>query len=147
MRPTLAQRFFASPWPPCLWFILVPILFAAALLADTRTTDFTSWRALLPTIGLAIGALIAGLLIAAVTGWWILGPLYYSRALKNGGPFVPGDTVYIISGPHKGTITGIYSTWQGDTIRADLGPQAKDKFKDIFSAADLLRVHPPAPTP
>ncbi len=72
-------------------------------------------------------------------GWFFIGPFFYAREMKNGGPFKVGDTVQILSGPHKGRISRVYSTWQGNTLRVELGTREKDEFKDIFSPAQLLR--------
>ena len=73
-------------------------------------------------------------------GWFVIGPLYYSREMKNDGPFKIGDTVQILCGPHKGRVSRVYSTWQRNALRVELSATEKDKFKDILSPAQLLRV-------
>ena len=87
--------------------------------------------------------LILGLLLgyfgAALIGWPILGTMYYERELKNGGPFEVGNAVQILAGPHKGRITRVYSTWQGNSVRVELGEEAKKTYKDVFSPTQLLR--------
>jgi len=84
-------------------------------------------------------AVILGFFLAIFPGWFIIGPLYYAREVKNGGPFKIGDTVQILCGPHKGRISRVYSTWQGNTLRVELSASEKEKFKDIFEPAQLLR--------
>ena len=55
--------------------------------------------------------------------------------------------VQILSGPHKGRIARIYSTWQRGTVRVELGEEEKEKFKDIFGPAQLLMEKKAEPTP
>jgi uncharacterized membrane protein YeaQ/YmgE (transglycosylase-associated protein family) len=140
MKPTRLQHVFADERPALLWFVVVPMLVTWGSLADTRMADLQNWRGILATIGLGIVGFLAGLFIAAAAGWMVLGPLDYSRGLKNGGPFEVGDEVMVLSHSHRGKIARIYSTWQHDTVRVDLGPEAKESFKDIFGASALLRV-------
>ena len=58
-----------------------------------------------------------------------------------GGPFKAGAQVCILSGPHKGRIVRVYSRWRGNTVRVELGGQAKELYRDIFSPTQLLRVN------
>lgn len=141
MKPTRAQLFFASAWPARIWFTTIPLLPAVAvgvtcagfLHPFSALWDFVrfAWFVLL--------ALLLGFFLAMFPGWFVIGPLYYSREKKNGGPFKTGDTVQILGGPHKGRISRVYSTWQGNTLRVELSATEKEEFKDIFAPAQLLR--------
>jgi len=84
-------------------------------------------------------ALPIGFLLAIFPGWFIIGPLYAVRGQINGGPFKVGDTVQILAGPYKGRVTRVYSTWQGNSLRVELGEKEKEDYKDIFSPGELLR--------
>src|SRR5262245_7476649 len=107
MKPTRSQYFFASPWVGRIWFTVIPLLCVIAvgricsgfLEPLSGWGDFwrSSWYVLLL-------AFVLGLMLALFPGWFVVGPLYYSRELKNGGPFKVGDTVQILAGPHKGRI-------------------------------------------
>ena len=79
-----------------------------------------------------------GLLLAILLGWFVLGPLYYSQVERNGGPFKVGDEVLILTGPFRDRVARVYSPWQGDRVRVDLGEEAKQRFRDIFSQTQLL---------
>lgn len=140
-KPTRAQLFFASQWPYRIWFTAIPLALAAAvahfcagfLHPFSAVWDFVqfAWFVLL--------GLLLGFFLALFPGWFIVGPLCYDREIKNGGPFKVGDTVQILSGSHKGRISRVYSTWQGDTLRVELSAKEKEQFKDIFSPTQLLR--------
>lgn len=103
-----------------------------ASMADWRVWMFAVWCGLLAVIAGFFGALLLGL--------FVLGPIYSARGEMNGGPFAIGDHVQIIAGPHRGTTTRVYSTWQHDTVRVELGPKVSETFGDIFSASELLRL-------
>ncbi len=87
-------------------------------------------------------SLILGFFAAIPTAWVLLGPILMEQGIVNGGPFVPGDIVQIIAGPHRNRRSHVYSTWQHETVRVDLGEQAKAEYADIFAAFQLLRVEP-----
>ena len=70
----------------------------------------------------------------------LVGALFIVRGRVNGGPFKPGDRVQIIGGSHDGILTHVYSGWQGNSLRVDLGEEAKTNFKDIFEPTQLLKV-------
>jgi len=80
-----------------------------------------------------------GLLLALFPGWLYIAPLLFERDRINGGPFKVGDTVQILAGPYKGRVGRVYSTWQGESLRVELGEKAKEDCKDIFSWGQLLR--------
>ena len=141
MKPTRAQYFFASNWPPRIWFGAISLTTAGcvAWMCASFLDPLADWRdfalfALYTGVGLLLG-----FFLAAFPGWFILGPLYYDRELRNGGPFKVGDTVMILSLPHRGRVARVYSTWQGDNVRVDIGEESAKRFEDIFSPVQLLR--------
>ncbi len=115
MKPTKAQTFFASPWPGRIWFTTIPLLLALAVAraCGSFLDPWASWWDLVRFAWYMLLAILLGFFLAIFPGWLVIGPLFYDRELKNGGPFKVGDTVQILSGPHQGRIARIYSTWQG----------------------------------
>jgi hypothetical protein len=100
-------------------------------LASWRDAVWFAWFVLL--------ALFLGFTLAIFPGWFIIGPLFYDREMKNGGPFKVEDTVRILSGPQKGRISRVYATWQGNLLRVELDEKATEDFSDVFSPMELLR--------
>lgn len=88
-----------------------------------------------------------GYCVAIPTAWVLFGPILMEQGERNGGPFKPGDVVQVISGPYQDRISQVYSTWQHETVRVDLGADAKDGYRDIFAAFQLLRVDADEGTP
>lgn len=85
-------------------------------------------------------SLIVGFFAVIPTAWVLLGPIHMEQGIANGGPFAPGDLVQIIAGPHRNRVSRVYSTWQHETVRVDLGERAKSEYADIFAAFQLLRI-------
>jgi hypothetical protein len=141
MKPTRLQYFFASPWPSWMWFTVIPLGFAFAMgrICTSFLDPLAGWGEFVHFAWYVAIALLLGFFLALFPGWFVIGPLYYDRELKNGGPFKVGDTVQILSGPHKNRITQVYATWQGNSLRVELGEKEKKEFTDIFSPAELLR--------
>jgi len=142
MKPTRTQYFFASAWPSRIWFTAFPLIMAfgvGQVFADVLDPLSSLWDFVRFCWYVLVG-LLFGFFLALFPGWLFIGPLFYDRGLKNGGPFKIGDTVQILSGPHRNRISRVYSTWQGNTLRVELSAKEKEEFKDIFSPAQLLRV-------
>jgi hypothetical protein len=141
MKPTRAQLFFASPWPGRIWFTAIPLMVAAAVVV--ACADFlhplSAWWDFVRFSWFVLLALLLGFFLAMFPGWLIIGPLFYDRELKNGGLFKVGDRVQILSHPHRGRVSRVYSTWQGNTLRVELSAKEKEGCKDVFSPAQLLR--------
>jgi len=93
------------------------------------------WYLLLTIVSAAFG-----FMLGIFPGVLLLGPLLHARGVANGAPFHEGDAVQIISGSHRGTITRVYSGWQGESVRVDLGVAAQRTYDDVFSPTQLLRV-------
>jgi hypothetical protein len=141
VKPTRAQYFYASPWPLRIWFTAIPLLIAVAVgrTCASFLDPFAAWWDFVRFAWFVLLALLLVFFLTMFPGWFFIGPFFYGREMKNGGPFKVGDTVQILSGPHKGRVSRVYSTWQGNTLRVELGAREKDEFKDIFSPAQLLR--------
>ncbi len=101
-------------------------------------------------IGFVFCGLVLGYCVAILFFWLVLGPLCYCREIANGGPFEVGDTVEILSGPHKGRISRVYAVGQGGQTRVEVSPEVERQGKDSFSSLQLLMVRkagpPAAPT-
>jgi hypothetical protein len=98
------------------------------------------WFAVSLVVVIAI-AFITGWFVAIIPAWLFFGPILFGQGQKNGGPFEPGDTVYIIAGQRSGNTAKVYARWQHETVRVDLGGNAKSNYTDIFAAYQLLRVN------
>lgn len=142
MKPTRIQYFFAQDWPLKIWLTLSVLVFSVAAVraGDLSLVTLKNWQLLLSLIwNFFIWALL-GFFVGLLSGSVLLPPLYRYRAIKNGGPFKQGDIVQILVGSYRGQIARIYSSWQGDSVRVELGEQAKEGFNDVFAQTQLLRV-------
>ena len=149
VQPSRVHYFYADCWPSRLWFgAFVPLS-----IVGWWNVCGLEWSTLLDatTLLLAIVTLVLcvalGQFIGVLVGFFVLGPLYYGRMLKNGGPFQPGDTVQILRRSHRGRIARVYSAWQGDSVRVDLGDPDNEEFTDVFGPVELLRVEEDPPRP
>ena len=84
---------------------------------------------------------VAGWFGSVLIGWVILGPILLAQSERNGGPFSIGDAVQIINGKHDGKVTTVYSKWQHEANRIELGQSAKENYMDIFADYQLLRIN------
>ncbi|HSG70431.1 MAG TPA: hypothetical protein VLA12_08445 [Planctomycetaceae bacterium] len=142
MEPTRSQRFYASGWPEFIWVIGGASIGVAAGLNSTefRLGLLLEWPTNLWFGLVTIISALVGYFLAIFPGIFVIGPLLDDRSRINGAPFAVGDCVQIISGKHAGQVVKIYSTWQGDLVRVDLGEEAKHSYQDIFGPLQLLRV-------
>lgn len=142
MRPSLAQRLFASRWTWISWHVLwtlgacVIALIATEVdfvaLSDFATLGFTFLMLLL------CGAL--GYVLSFFPGLMLLLPFVEVRSRLNGGPFKVGDTVQVICGRYAGRVGRVYTMWQGVSFRVDLGESAHLDYSDVLTATDVFRV-------
>lgn len=143
-EPSKEQYFYASPWPWRIWcisvvaLVVLPVSFVnrGLLVAGAETGDVLQF---LWCVVLAAGI---GFFLAFFPGILVIGPFFYGRELKNGGPFMIGDHVRILSGKNKDRIAKIYAEFQGDAVRVDLGKEEKEALDDIYSPVQLMRVAP-----
>jgi hypothetical protein len=134
-----------------------PLYFAyvmAVLLARVYEPLSDVWN-LLRVVFYVVIAWLLSLLTAFVAGsflagifWPLLRPLYKARCARNGAPFLVGDYVRILAGRHKDRVVRVYSAWEHDSVRVELGEREREKLQDIFSSIELLRenVEPDAAT-
>jgi len=154
-KPTRLQIFFARWWLSGIWFVNVivwPVIFMGGAIWGIPPLSVIA-----PDWGTAGGCAIA--IVFALTFGFFFGVLcfmdVYSRSSPiydicvriNGGPFKVGDTVQILTGPHRGRVTQIYSPWRESAFRVRLGPEEEKECKDIFSSMGLLRNENTEPTP
>ena len=53
-----------------------------------------------------------------------------------------GDYVLVLSPKHRDKVLRVYSTWQHNSFRVDLGPEAAARYEDIFYPRHVLRAEP-----
>ncbi len=140
-RPTPTQRLFAQGWPER---VILPAVILWVGIGFVRDTGYTfdllpDWRATLWAFVVFVLGCAAGFLLGVFLLWLLLSGLHEKLARKNGAPFAVGDRVQILAGPRKGTVSRVYSAWQGNTVRVRLGEREEENFKDIFSPHQLLR--------
>ena len=137
MKVTVVQRIFAYDVPGTLCYFGFPI----AAVAITFWATETPWSyslgisVLIVVFMVPVGLLSAGLFIC-----FFLSPLYLAVERMNGGPFKPGDRVYVLVGRHKGRVTEVYSNWQGLAVRIRIGEYEEKTRKDIYSSTSLVKV-------
>ncbi|MGD9790504.1 MAG: hypothetical protein AB7Q00_00385 [Phycisphaerales bacterium] len=140
--PTRMQVFFATHWPMRLWFAFVPLAFPMAMWMafDAGELEFSRLDSRLWLAGTVLLSWMVGFPSALLVGYIVLRPILTYRVSVNGGPYGVGDTVRIISGTHAGLVSKVYSRWQGNRVRVDLGHDASEKLEDIFDPLELLIV-------
>jgi hypothetical protein len=146
-KPTPTHYFIANQWPTKIWVTAFPIGFMIA-------TGHFCWPLLLrpadwtdPLLfgGCCFLGAILGHFVGLLSGWFVLGPMYYMRSVENGEPFVRGDMVQILAGPFRDRVARVLSTFEMDNcagshrIRVDLGAEVKDD-DSMFSSFEILRI-------
>lgn len=132
------QGFVAAEWPSRIFVVVVGAAWLAYL-----SIHVPAWRELasvstsLAFLGLAAATFAVAAGVALIAGSLLLSPIYLFQASKNGAPFEPGDEVRVLSGRAKGRAAFVYSAWQGNSVRVDLGESAKKKFADIYGSFQL----------
>ena len=141
----MRQKLFANDVPIRVWFWICYVagqcwLFGAV--APRLWAGSSLWFWLTYAAAMALCFLLSHC-VGLVLGWPLLGTFYHEQMLINGGPFLVGDRVQILSGPHSGSVTTIYSTAQGNAVRVDLGETLKEAYEDIYAPTRLLLVERP----
>lgn len=120
MTPTRAQLFYARNWPMRLWFLIIPVVLGTVFgrTYGLKPGMLTEPRAL----GIAALCWLLGLLVSAITGWFILGPMYDARGITNGAPYQAGDEVLILVGERRGNVARISEAIEArDRVRVQGG--------------------------
>jgi hypothetical protein len=141
LKPSLAQYVLATNWVPYLWqwtWAMSAVAWAAYALRPTIAAFSNVWFLLFGVLTIVL-AFAAGWFASIIPTWLLFGPILHDRGLANGGPFGPGDWVQVIAGKHRGRVVQVYSEWQNNTVRVDLGDSEKQRYADIFSAYELFR--------
>lgn len=140
MKPTRIQYFYAQGWPLKIWLTLSPLVFGAVAVrtCEPSLATLKNWRLLFSLIGIFLIWAMLGFFVGLVLGSIILPPLYHYRAIRNGGPFKPGDVVQILVGPHRGRVVRVHSL-QEHSVQVELGKQAREGFDSVFTPEQLLR--------
>ena len=136
------QRVIADEWPSKVWFVSAIAAGAWFTIAafDPTLSDILSWRFLVLFVPTSVAVLIVALGLSLIFGSVLVYPVYALQARLNGAPFAVGDRVRVISRRERGRISQVYSAWQGNTVRIDLGEEAREKFDDIFGWHQIERV-------
>jgi hypothetical protein len=130
MTPTRAQIFYARNWPLRLWISIVPVVLGT-IFARTYGLKLHMVREPRAWGPLALCWLL-GLLVSALTGWFILGPMYYARGITNGAPYQAGDEVLILAGRNRGRIVRVAEVLEArDQVRVEGG--------DLYGHAQVCR--------
>lgn len=148
LTPTLRQRLIASDWLPRLWmlvFALVITVWTIRSIGPVQHAFGNAWSALLFVAVLLLSGML-GFVVSVPAAWLLMGPTLMDQGHRNGGPFKPGDLVQVISGAYRNRVARVYSTWQCETVRVDLGEEVKRQFKDIYAAYQLLCIERAEPT-
>ncbi len=124
-----------------LWIVGVPLGFAYATAIEILPTVyvFPVWKSALFMIWGIFLSLLLGVCCALLLGGLILGLIYQSVVRWNGGPFVQGDLVQILVGPHRGRVVRVYSLAQGFAVHVDLGGEEKETSKARFQAIHVFK--------
>jgi len=141
------QSFYAKDWP---WKLVHASIFMAvvifAVVASWKVA-FIDLKGFFLFVIIVLLSLPLGYFTGTLFTACFFGPLYTARGDVNGSPFAVGDMVQILSGPHKGRVVRIYSKWQGNSVRVELGEQEKETFGDVFSPHKLIREKNAEPSP
>jgi hypothetical protein len=141
MKGTLYQYILANGWLPVCWqwTWAIGAVCMAARMTKASLDLMTVLDYALPFAAVVVLSFLSGWLASIIPAWFVFGPMLYSQGIENGGPFVPGDTVRIIAGKHRGTVARVYRTGQHETVRVELGGAEREQYTDFFSAYELVR--------
>jgi len=136
-REIVADNWLYKFWlfiiPACIFVIGLALNWRAAL--DSTANSSSAW---IPIGLFLLVAPITAVMCAAVMAPFIVYPLHCVLARRNGGPFKVGDRVQILNRSHRGTVSHVYSLWQGGSVRVALGDSHRESFTDIFSQHQLV---------
>ena len=144
--PSLFRRIFAKLTITGIWIAGHAI--AVGYLLGNMVWDsyypFSGVWSAIQFIGFVIAGSLLGCLFSLITTAVILAPLYQVFLHFSGGPPTSGEWVMILAGPHRGRITRVYSSAQGNSVRLELTDQERERYKDIYQPHEVQRVSEPA---
>jgi len=146
-KPNPIHYFIANEWPSKVLVVAFPagVVIWVGQLCWPLIRHPTSWIDPFQFIGCCLLAALFGYFACIPFGWVLLGPMYYSRSLRNGEPFQHGDMVQILVGPFRDRIVRVLNSfdiaeWAGaHRIRVDLGTETKGD-ENVFQSIQILRV-------
>ena len=140
-RPTKLQVFFAQDWPIRIWLAVGPVIALAVAIGtcEPATATFRNWQGVLLLVVILVVSPLLGYFAALLGAAFVIGPMYRAQARSNGAPFGEGDRVQVLAGKHRGTVTTVYSTFQGASVRVRLGATEAESCADVFGTTQLLR--------
>lgn len=136
------QYIVAEGWLHRIWFTGIPLLCTLAAIGMLKPTPelLSDWRNLFNIAVIVLAVPIIGYFSALLIGFFILGPILYSRGLKNGAPFHKGDLVRILVSPHRDRLVRVYEVWESrDQVRVELGAKEEEEVKDVFSFTQICK--------
>jgi hypothetical protein len=137
------REFIADGWIYRIWMFIIPISLSIILMVanwelaiDAASITPYAW------IGTSVIVILLPLSCIACSFLltpFLMFPLHLLFVRRNGGPFRVGDKVMILSKKNRYVVTNVYSLWQGDSVRVELGDEAQKDFTDVFSQYQLSR--------
>ncbi len=150
MTPNLLNKICARP--VLISWVVGACALDAFVLAQTAqavplSAIFAGWW----TATLFVLALIPTTLLGFFLGMFTCWPVVRVTCSKyNAARLQVGDQVLILSGPDHGRTAPVYQIYRGQggwqKVRLDLGPEAKEKYRDIFEFYSLLKIASRGPT-
>jgi hypothetical protein len=144
MAGTRWQRFVANHWLNRLWLIAGAAGGCTWVISETRGVfdPPVSWIAVLCMIVSVVVAAGVGFFVACILAGAlpILRGVYWLQIRLNGGPFLVGDRVTVLVGPHAGALGKIREEWQGTYgVRVDIDGAEVTDDSEIFVQYQLIR--------
>ena len=142
VKPSRMQYIFARDWPKKAYFILAALLgiWAAINHCQPSWVVFSDWQYALLFIFSIVVAPVFTYYVSLTCAWLVLGPMYRLRAKLNGAPFLAGDRVRILAGPHRDCVVPIYAVrGERGQVCVELPVRAKSEENDVFFFTQICR--------
>jgi hypothetical protein len=140
MRPNPLQYMFAYNIPGKLCYVGFPIavlvwsfVVSGVRLENLNDLTVIGLGLLISVISVPLGFLLGVLFISSC-----LSPFYYAMEEMNGGPFRPGERVYVIAGRHKGQIKRVSSRGQGFSVILRIGDEENETSESSYWSLGLI---------
>ena len=147
MRPNLLQYMFAYDIPGKLCYVGFPIavLVWSIVMSGARLENLNDLTVLGLGLLISVVSVPLGFLLGALFICFCLSPFYHAMERMNGGPFEPGDRVYVISGRDKGEIKRVCSRGQGFSVILRIAEEEKKTSEDSYWSLGLIRMEQAEP--